>query len=292
MKVGVVDIGTNSMRLLITDDMRELGRWVQVTGLGQGVDVTGRLSEDAIERSLSVFRDFGDEMDRANVVRRMAIATSACRDAVNTETFFDQAEPVLGVRPDLISGSAEARFAFRGATLDEEFADPVVVSDIGGGSSEFVAANKEVSIDIGSVRLTEAVLSNRPASPDEMSGARRRVEEMFSDVKMGEVGTPVGVAGTWTSLGAIAQDLQQYDRSLVHGYRLSRRRLEEMTPMLSTMSVEATAAIPSLDPNRAPVILAGAVVASGVMDVLGVGDVVVSERDSLDGAAMQLLALP
>ena len=163
------------MRLLITDGTTEFGRWEHVTGLGRGVDATGRLSQVGIERTLSVFRDFGDEMGRASVERRMAMATSACRDAANTEAFFDGCEPVLGVRPDLISGSTEARFAYRGATGGLELADPVVVSDIGGGSCEFVTANADVSIDIGSVRLTENALSNRPASADEMRLARRRV---------------------------------------------------------------------------------------------------------------------
>jgi exopolyphosphatase/guanosine-5'-triphosphate,3'-diphosphate pyrophosphatase len=222
----------------------------------------------------------------------MAMATSACRDAVNTPLFFDRCEPILGVRPELITGTTEAVLAYRGATLGQEYADPVVVSDIGGGSTEFVTDNDEVSIDIGSVRLTETVLANRPASFEEMNDARGRVEEMFVDVNMGEVGTPVGVAGTWTSLGAIAQELEEYDSTLVHGYRLSRRRLEELTLMLSLMSAEETALIPGIDPNRAPVILAGAVVAGGVMDVLGADGVVVSERDSLHGAAMELLALP
>jgi exopolyphosphatase/guanosine-5'-triphosphate,3'-diphosphate pyrophosphatase len=292
LNVGVVDIGTNSMRLLITDGNTELGRWVEVTGLGQGVDATGLLSRAGIERTLSVFRGFGDEMDRALVGRRMAMATSACRDAVNTDSFFDKCEPILGVRPDLVSGGAEARFAYRGAISGQVFVDPVVVSDIGGGSSEFVSASTEVSIDIGSVRLTESVLPNRPASVEEMGVAHRRVEGMFDNVDMGEVGTHVGVAGTWTSLAAMVQELAEYDGKLVHGYRLSRPRLEEMTLMLAAMSVEETAAIPSLDPKRAPVILAGAVVAVGVMDSLDVVDVLVSERDSLDGAAEHLLALP
>ena len=280
------------MRLLITDGTTELGRWVEVTGLGQGVDATGLLSRAGIERTLSVFSGFGDEMDRARVERRMAMATSACRDAVNTDSFFDECEPILGVRPDLISGSTEARFAYRGAISGQVYADPVVVSDIGGGSSEFVSANTEVSIDVGSVRLTESVLPNRPASVEEMVAARRTIEREFVNVDMGDVGTHVGVAGTWTSLAAMAQELAEYDGKLVHGYRLSRLRLEEMTFMLAAISVEETAAIPSLDPKRAPGILAGAVVAGGVMESLDVADVVVSERDSLDGAAKHLLALP
>ncbi|MFV1960881.1 MAG: exopolyphosphatase [Acidimicrobiia bacterium] len=292
MRVGVVDIGTNSMRLLVTDGITEFGKWVQVTGLGQGVDASGRLSEEAIERTLTVFRRFGDLMEDMEVERRMAIATSASRDADNREEFFDQAENALGMRPTLISGHEEARFAYRGATANQELAPPVIVSDIGGGSSEFVSAVDEVSLDIGSVRLTERVLPKRPASPGEMERARGLIDDMFREVEVGAVGTLVGVAGTWTSIAAIAQELPEYDRERVHRYSLSRNRLGQVTSMLTLMSTDETAAIPSLDPKRAPVILAGTVIAGGVMDALDMPEVVISERDTLDGAAGYLLALP
>jgi exopolyphosphatase/guanosine-5'-triphosphate,3'-diphosphate pyrophosphatase len=292
VRVGVVDIGTNSMRLLVTDGITEFGRWVQVTGLGRGVDASGSLSEEAIEGTLSVFRRFGDLMAELEVERRMAIATSASRDAGNREPFFDRAEEALGMRPTLISGHQEARFAYQGATTDRELDRPMVVSDIGGGSSEFVSAADEVSIDIGSVRLTERILASRPASHSEMDRARSLLDDMFEEVEVGPVGTLVGVAGTWTSIAAIAQELPVYDRERVDGYSLSRDRLSQVTSLLSPMTTDETAAIPSLDPKRAPVILAGAVLAGGVMDVLDVADVVVSERDTLDGAAAHLLALP
>ena len=292
MRVGVVDIGTNTMRLLVTDGITEFGKWVQVTGLGKGVDASGSLSEEAIERTLTVFRRFGDQMEEMEVERRMAIATSASRDASNREPFFDRAAEALGIRPTLISGHEEARFAYQGTTANPELVPPVVVSDIGGGSSEFVSAADEVSIDIGSVRLTERILPSRPASTREMDGARSLVDDMFAEVDLGAVGTLVGVAGTWTSIAAIAQELPEYDREQVHGYSLSRSQLSQVTSMLSLMSTEETAAIPSLDPKRAPVILAGTVVAGGVMDALDVAEVVVSERDTLDGVAGYLLALP
>ena len=292
MKVGVVDIGTNSMRLLVTDGLTDFGRWVQVTGLGRGVDASGSLSEEAIERTLTVFRRFGHLMTEMEVERRLAIATSASRDASNREPFFDRAEDALGIRPTLIGGHEEARFAYQGATASQEFARPVVVSDIGGGSSEFVSAADDISIDIGSVRLTERVLRSRPAEPGEMDRAISLVDNMFQGVEVGAAGTLVGVAGTWTSIAAIAQELPEYDAERVHGYSLSRNRLSRVTSMLSPMSTEETAAIPSLDPNRAPVILAGTVLAGGVMDALDVAEVVMSERDTLDSAAAHLLALP
>lgn len=291
MRVGVVDIGTNSIRLLITDGLTDFGRWVEVTGLGQGVDKLGSLSEEAIERTMTAFRRFGDLMADADVERTMVIATSASRDASNREAFFDRAEEVLGTRPTLISGHEEARFAYQGATVSQELAPPVVVSDIGGGSSEFVTAADETSLDIGSVRLTERALATRPASSDALDDARALVEECFSSVGVGDIGTLVGVAGTWTSLAAIAQELPAYDPERVHGYYLGRRLLSDVTSKLSSMTLAETAAIPSLDPKRAPVILAGGVLACGVMKVLDVTQIRISERDTLDGAAGHLLAL-
>ena len=292
MKVAVVDIGTNSMRLLITDGQVEDGRWVEVTGLGRGVDSTGRLSEDAMERTLTVLGGYGSLMERAGVARRAAIATSASRDASNRVEFFDRAEHALGVRPVLISGGREAILAFDGATSGLDVAGPIVVSDIGGGSTELVSSDSGLSIDIGSVRLTERHLPDRPPTTQGMRRAWSHVRALLADIELGEVATHVGVAGTWTSLAAIAQDLPKYDRERVHGYELPKEQLDRVLGLLSRMTVEETAAIPSLDPNRAPVILAGSVVASIVMEKVGVDETLISVRDTLDGLASELLALP
>jgi exopolyphosphatase/guanosine-5'-triphosphate,3'-diphosphate pyrophosphatase len=288
--VGAVDIGTNSMRLLITDGVVELGRWVEVTGLGSGIDATGRLADDAIGRTISVLGRYGALMDDRNVSARKAIATSASRDASNRDSFFDQAEVALGVRPTLITGDEEARLAYLGATSEEVKDQPLLVSDIGGGSTEFVTSHGSVSVDIGSVRLTERSLPERPSSEDNLSAARELVLAQFAGVDVGPVRTLVGVAGTWTSLGAMALGLPSYDRDLVHGTTLTRDGLEDLIGRLASMSVEETATIPSLDPKRAPVILAGAVVAAAVLDSVGVGEATISERDTLDAVAAELLA--
>jgi len=290
VRVGVVDIGTNSMRLLVTDGRDETIRLVEVTGLGRGVDRTGVLSPDRIEETLAVLARFGAEMDDAGVGKRDAIATSASRDAANREEFFDLAESALGVRPRLITGEEEARLSFAGATHQVDAAAPVVVSDIGGGSTEFVTAEGEVSVDIGSVRLTERVIPTRPAPSTELEAARALVAGLFSSVDL-ETGTLIGVAGTWTSLAAIAQGLPAYIRNRVHGHRMSRDALADTVASLSSMTLAETAAIPALDPNRAAVILGGALVAEGVMDVLGIGEVMISEHDSLEGVARDLLAI-
>ena len=286
----MVDIGTNSMRLLVTDGTEEIGRWVEVTGLGRGVDRTGALAPDRIEETLVALAGFGAEMDRAGVGKRAAIATSASRDAANRDEFFDLAESALGVRPRLITGEEEARLAFAGATQQVDAAAPIVVSDIGGGSTEFVTARGEVSFEVGSIRLTERVIPTRPASSIEMEMARDFVAGLFSEIDV-QTGTLIGVAGTWTSLSAIAQDLPEYSMDRVHGHRMSRGALAVTVDSLSSMTLEETAAIAALDPRRAPVILGGALVAEGVMDTLDVDEVMVSVRDTLDGVAMELLAI-
>ena len=290
MRVGVVDIGTNSMRLLVTDGTEEVGRWVEVTGLGRGVDRTGALSPDRIEESVAALARFGAEMERAEVGKRAAIATSASRDAANREVFFDLAESALGVRPRLITGAEEARLAFAGATSQVAVASPIVVSDIGGGSTEFVTAEGEVSFEIGSVRLTERSVPTRPAPSTELEAARALVAGLFSEVDL-QTGTLIGVAGAWTSLAAIARRLPEYSSDQVHGHRLSRDALADTIDSLVSKTLEETASIAALDPKRAPVILGGALVAEGVMDILEVDEVMVSEHDTLDGVAMELLAI-
>lgn len=293
VKVGVVDIGTNSMRLLITDGRSEIGRWVEVTGLGRGVDSTGRLSAEGIDASLEALVGYGRLMGRAAVERRMAMATSACRDASNREAFFDQAETALGVRPELLTGEEEGRLAFAGAaTSGFDLEEPVAVSDIGGGSTEVVTRQSTRSIDIGSVRLTERFLSDRPPSEIDMDASARRLTEMFAALDTGSVSSHIGVAGTWTSLSAIAQDLPGYQRDRVHHSVLTHDAAVEVAGRLSKLSLEETRSIPSLDPRRAPVILAGALIAVAVMERLGVEETMVSERDTLDGAAMELIGIP
>jgi exopolyphosphatase/guanosine-5'-triphosphate,3'-diphosphate pyrophosphatase len=264
---------------------------VVVTGLGRGVDTTGTLSPAGIEESMVALAHFGELMEAEGVERRMAIATSAARDASNRELFFDLAQTALSVRPTLVSGEVEARLAYAGATAGVRLPQPVVVSDIGGGSTEFVTRDGAESIDIGSVRLTERAIPNRPPPAAEMEKARSLVADLCRDVRL-ETRTLIGVAGSWTSLAAIAQGLPEYSRDRVHGHRMTKGDLVSLIDSLAGKTEAETAAIPSLDPKRAPVILAGALIAEGVMEVLGMDEVLVSEHDTLDGVALELLALP
>jgi len=289
VRVGVVDIGTNSMRLLIRDEDREYGRWVEVTGLGRGVDATGRLSEEAMERTVPVLRGFGEQMTALGVERRSAVATSATRDAANREQFLDRAEKALGFRPDVISGVEEGLLAFDGATSDLLVSGPEMVTDIGGGSTEFVMYDTVFSIDMGSVRLTDRMSKEYPLSDKAWEEAMEMAWSAFDEVRGVAIGTHIGVAGTWTSLAAIAQELARYDDARVHGYVLDELGLDRVVDMLCDMTLGEIEAIPSLDPKRAPVIRAGSIVAHAVMGVLDVEETVISVRDTLDGLALQLL---
>lgn len=286
MRVGAVDIGTNSMRLLITDGVADAGRWERVTGLGRGVDATGALSEAAIAETLIALAEFGELMRGHGVERRRAVATSASRDAANREDFFDAVDSVLEARPELIGGEEEARLAYAGATGHFDGKAPFLVSDIGGGSTEFVTAEGAISIDIGSIRLTERAIPSRPALEGEMEAARSLVGDLFSGLSFSEVGSLIGVAGTWTELPALA-GIIPFDAD-PHLTVVARTGLEAVVGLLSGLSVEETIAL-SLHPRRAPVILAGLLIAEGVMETAAVDEVVVSVRDSLDGVAAGLL---
>jgi exopolyphosphatase/guanosine-5'-triphosphate,3'-diphosphate pyrophosphatase len=289
LKVGAVDIGTNSMRLLIVEDGRRAGRWVEVTGLGVGVDSTGRLAEASMARSLDALGRFASIMAEHDVGRRSAIATSAARDAANREDFFDRVEQVLKVRPILLSGEQEAALVYRGATVGVEMQWPILAVDIGGGSTELVTASSWASIDIGTVRLTERHLPHRPAAPGELAEVREVVAAMLGEAGIGPAESLIGVAGTWTSLAAIALGHDRYDPVRVHHTRMTVTDATRLVEMLAVMSVEETATVPSMDPNRAPVILSGAVIAEAALLVSGTDEALISERDSLDAVAEDLL---
>lgn len=285
---AAVDIGTNSMRLLIVEGDEEIHREATVTGLGRGVDRTGELQPGPTERTLAVLQEYGDRCRRLGVDTLRAVATSASRDASNADAFLDRAEEALGVRPEVISGESEAALSFAGATADAPSGPPHLVVDIGGGSTEFVWSDDDrveaVSIDIGSVRLTERVAMDRPATFEELHSATGVVENALRTAAIPDREWSVlGVAGTWTSLAAIDARLPAYDRTVVHHWRMNRRAVDRLVALLASLTLEQTESIPSLDPARAPVILAGSVVAREAMRRVGANEIVVSEHDLLDG---------
>jgi len=287
MRLAAVDIGTNSMRLLIVQqiggDTVELGRWQRVTALGAGVDATGLVSEEGIDRTLLALAEFGGRMRDMAVERRRAVATSASRDAGNRELFFDRAEVALGVRPELISGDEEARLAFSGATIGVPVPPPHIVVDIGGGSTEFVTVDGGRSLEMGSVRLTERVLGTRPPSTEELAAARGLVQQSFAGIAVTS-GSVLGVAGTWTSLAGIHRGNPE-----VHLSSMTAGEVSSLVERLAHLTVEQTAALRGFDPARAPVILSGAVIAEGCLSILGAQQVTVSNHDLLDGVVSLLL---
>lgn len=296
MRVGAVDIGTNTVRLLVAEigdgGVEEVERSVEIVGLGRGVDATGRFDPDRVEAALAILGDYGARASALGAERVRAVATSATRDAEDGLDFLERAAEVLGHHVEVITGIDEAALAFRGAIFGLPEATSLVV-DPGGGSTEFVLGRDEprysVTIDIGSVRLTERLLPERPATPERMAEVAGEVAEMFGLVRLpSEPERVIGVAGTFTSLAAISLGLDEYNPNIVHGSTLSLDDLDRLVAHLSTLTVEETAAIPSLDPRRAPVLLGGAIVAREALRLSGRSEATVSEHDLLDGIVLGL----
>ena len=283
MPVAVIDIGTNTTRLLVAEieggQVVELERRTVITSLGQGVDSSGRLAQEAMDRVSEAIAVYREVIDRLGVERVVALATSAMRDAQNGPEFRDHLKQRFGIDPRTISGDEEARLTFLGATSERNDDGESVVIDIGGGSTEYVVGRPghdpefHVSTQMGSVRFTE-----RFEDLEEMAAA---VGETVPDVSVDQ---GIAVAGTATSLAAIDGAEQ------VHGYRLSLAACERMVAMLAAMSLEERRQVKGLHPDRAPTIVAGAVILTESMRALGLAEVEVSERDILHGAA--LLAAP
>jgi exopolyphosphatase/guanosine-5'-triphosphate,3'-diphosphate pyrophosphatase len=300
MRIGVVDIGTNSTRLLVADVehghlARELERDTTVTRLGEGVDRDGRLREEAMQRVLAVCERYRETVARLAPARAVAILTSAVRDASNGPE-LERALARLGFDAHTISGEQEARLTYRGATSWREHERPLLVLDIGGGSTELVVGAGEevhfhVSTQVGSVRFTERYLRSDPASPEDLRALREQVRAELEgavpdDVRrMPEDG--VAVAGTPTSFAAVDQRLEPYDRDRVHGYRLSREACERILAELAALPLDARRRVPGLHPDRAPTIVAGGGILAETMEVFRLGAIEVSERDILEGAALE-----
>jgi exopolyphosphatase/guanosine-5'-triphosphate,3'-diphosphate pyrophosphatase len=300
VRIAAVDIGTNTVRLLVADQiagrLEDVARHVVITRLGQGVDGTGLLNPAAVERTLGVLREYGAVMDDLGVSHRRAVATSAARDAADAGGFLDTAAAVLGARPEIIDGAEEARLSFHGATLgisESVGNEPILVIDIGGGSTEFVVGIEEpayaVSVDIGSVRLTERHLGSNPPTTEAVASAQAHVVALFqSELELPQVGRVIGVAGTYTTLAAAQLDLAAYDRTVVDGTVLTDSDLRTMVEWLATLTVDQIAEIPSMDPGRAPVILGGAIIAELALATSGQTRLTVSESDILDGIALSI----
>jgi exopolyphosphatase/guanosine-5'-triphosphate,3'-diphosphate pyrophosphatase len=297
VNVAAVDIGTNSVRLLITDERgRELDRRMQITRLGQAVDVSGSLHPDAIARTLAVLAEYGEAIRQHAVVRTRAAATSAARDAANSQEFFDGAERALGTRPELLPGDEEALLSFRGATFGLDASQgPFLVVDIGGGSTEFVLGSSEpsalISVNMGCVRMTERYLKSDPPTPEELDACQSEIARILEDVKRAvpvqQARRMIGLAGTITTLASLQQGLTHYDPTRTHHARLTRAAVGQLFVRLSSVDV-ATRRGMLLEPKRAEVIVGGVAVLAMILREFGIEELMVSESDILDGLAASL----
>ncbi|RYZ04874.1 MAG: Ppx/GppA family phosphatase [Myxococcales bacterium] len=296
MTVGAVDIGTNSARLLIADESgRELARPMRITRLGQGVDVTGRLAPEAMARTVAVLAEYGAACRLHGVRRLRATATSAARDAENAQAFFDEAEQALGVRPELLSGEEEARLSFLGATSGLPAEDaPFLVVDIGGGSTELVLGSTQpeelVSLQLGCRRMTERHLRSDPPSAAELEACQKDVAEALAGADRLDVSRArrvVGLAGTVTALAGLQLGLRRYDASQTHHTRLSLVQVEQSVHELSRApAVERRRLL--AEPERADVIVGGAIVLLEILRHFHLPELLVSEHDILDGLVASL----
>ncbi|WP_203186695.1 Ppx/GppA phosphatase family protein [Streptomyces pratensis] len=310
-RVAAIDCGTNSIRLLVADvdpatgDLTELDRRMRIVRLGQGVDRTGRLAPEALERTFDACREYAAVIKELGADKLRFVATSASRDADNSDTFVRGVLDILGVEPEVITGDQEAQLSFDGATKElvggDHLEKPYLVVDIGGGSTEFVVGDDRVraarSVDIGCVRMTERhlVLDGAvvdPATPDRIAAIRSDIDAALDlaeeTVPVSSAATLVGLAGTVTTVAAIALGLEEYDSEAIHHSRVSVGQVREITGRLLASTHAERAAIPAMHPGRVDVITSGALVLLAVMERTGAREVVVSEHDILDGIALSV----
>jgi exopolyphosphatase / guanosine-5'-triphosphate,3'-diphosphate pyrophosphatase len=302
---AAVDVGSNSIRLLVVDaDGRRLIREMTVTRLGAGVDRTGHLDDVALERSLATIAVYRDIWTRFGVDGRVRIAaTSAVRDASDRDRFFVGVREVAGTDAEVLTGTQEAALAFAGAARAVDVRGPTAVIDIGGGSTEIVVgdpagdASASVSLQLGCVRLTERHLGDDPPSPEQVVAAERMIEGQldiadaaFADqgVALRDAASLVAVAGTATTLGALHLGLDAYREELIHGVRVPAASLDGLTARLLALSSADRAALGPMQPGREDVIHGGALVLAAVVRRYHFAEVVVSEADNLDGLVASL----
>jgi len=309
-RVAAIDCGTNSIRLLVADvigdALSDVHREMRIVRLGQDVDATGRLAPEAVERTRAALADYAAIVRRAGAQRVRMVATSATRDAANREAFFTMVRQTLDADADVITGAEEARLSFTGAVSDLDPADgPFVVVDVGGGSTEVVLGERDGprvnltaarSVNVGCVRITERHLHSDPATPEEVAAAQRfatqTLREAFAEVPVDKARTWVGVAGTVTTLSAIAQQLPAYDPERIHLSRLSRERVDSTAEHLLASTHQQRSGNPAIHPGRVDVIVGGALIVRVLAEELhtraGITELVVSEHDILDGIALGL----
>jgi exopolyphosphatase/guanosine-5'-triphosphate,3'-diphosphate pyrophosphatase len=306
VRVAAVDCGTNSVRLLVADvdpaagRLSDVDRRLEIVRLGQGVDATGRLAAVPLARTFRVLRSYRQIIEAASATAVRMVATSATRDAANADEFVAGVHGILGIEPEVLSGEDEALLSFTGATAElTGEAAPYLVTDIGGGSTEFVlgdpgAVTAAVSVNIGCVRMTERHLRHDPPGDDEIVAARADIDAAL-DVVAGKIPvsgarTLVGLAGSVTTVAALVLGLESYQPELIHHSRVSAEEARRVAASLLAQTRAERARLPVMHPGRVDVIGGGALVLTRIMDRFGFGEVLVSEHDILDGLAWSLAA--
>ncbi|MBT8212578.1 MAG: hypothetical protein KJN71_05470 [Acidimicrobiia bacterium] len=296
MRVGAVDIGTNTAKLLIADVSRAdidiivepIHRAVTITGLGRGVERNRMLDPAAMGRAVAVLRGYGAAAARFNCDSMLAVATAAVRLSSNGPEFLDRAQTALGARPLLLDGDDEAALAFRGARFGLDVEPPVLLVDPGGGSTELAMGKTKpefgVSLDVGSRRITERRLARVPVASGAIAAARSDVADLLDDVTLPErPASVVGIGGTLTTLGALALGTS----SVAHGSLLPIETITSTIGLLAAMSTEQIARIPGVPPGRADVLLGGAVIVEQVMVHADAAEIIVSSGGLIDGLALE-----
>jgi exopolyphosphatase/guanosine-5'-triphosphate,3'-diphosphate pyrophosphatase len=302
VRVAGIDCGTNSIRLLIADSagdgLTDVVREMRVVRLGQGVDRTGRLAPDALERTRVALHDYAGAIREHGAQRVRMVATSATRDAANRAEFVAMVHAELGVEPEVITGHEEAALSFTGAvSVLGHPSGPLLVVDIGGGSTELVRGSdgelRAHSMDVGCVRMTERHLHDDPPTAEQVAATvadlHAAIAAARADVRLDPDVTFIGVAGTVTTIAAIALNLDRYDPDVIHGATITAEQVHEVTDRLLRMTHAERAALPVMHPGRVDVIGGGAIVLRTLVEESGVEKVVASEHDILDGIALSLL---
>ena len=293
MRVAAVDLGTNSTRLLVADangTLDEVVRRLRITRLGEGVDERRKLLPLPIARVRNVLSEYRRELEALGAERTLCIATSAVRDAENGEAFLGEIEWSYGFETRLLSGDEEARLTFRGVSDNGELHPDTLVIDVGGGSTELVQSDWHRSLDLGCVRLTERFLHSDPPTAAELDACRAHVRALLPTEP--EPTRAIGVAGTVTTLAVLSLGLAEEDPALVHGHTMTTDWIETRTEELSALTVSQLRDVPGMHPDRAPVIVAGAVMVTEALRQFGLAELAVSERDLMHGAALAAAELP
>ncbi|MEE3018075.1 MAG: Ppx/GppA phosphatase family protein [Actinomycetota bacterium] len=308
-RYGAIDCGTNALRLLVADvidgELREVTREMRTVRLGEGVDATGEFTPAALERTFAALDEYARMIDDLDVSGLRIVATSASREVRNADEMIDGFQRRVGVVPEVIDGLAEARLSYAGAVrgLPDGVGEfPVLVADIGGGSTEFIRGSgptvdlieSATSIDIGCVRMTERCLHSDPPTDNQIRDATGIVDagldRAFRDVSVDSIRGFIGLAGSVTTVAALAHGLTSYDAQQIHGSVTTRDQVEEVTDSLLKMSRTQRAALPVMHPGRVDVIGGGALVLRQILSRLPVSSVVASETDILDGIVYSLAA--